>query len=109
MIRSRSPWLPLVASVCAACAADFGTPPPSNDLLIIGYDREPDALNRFSTHILEDIHSTIIEGLITTDENMNVVPLLAVEIPTPENGGVRLREDGTLKNDDTTLLRVEVA
>ena len=29
-------------------------PPPGNDLLIIGYDREPDTLNRFSTHILED-------------------------------------------------------
>ncbi|MCZ6916034.1 MAG: peptide ABC transporter substrate-binding protein [Gemmatimonadetes bacterium] len=106
MIRSRSPWLSLVASLCAACAADVGTPPPSNDLLIIGYDREPDALNRFSTHILEDIHSTIIEGLITTDENMNVVPLLAAEIPTQENGGVRLREDGGM--DVTWKLRPNV-
>ncbi len=69
-------------------------PSPTNDLLIIGYDREPDLMNRFSTHILEDIHSCIIEGLTTTDENMNVVPLLAQEVPTLENGGVILRPDG---------------
>jgi len=67
---------------------------PSNDLLIVGYDREPDTLNRFSTHILEDIQTCIVEGLTTTDEQMRVVPLLATEVPTPENGGVRLRDDG---------------
>ena len=50
---------------------------PSNDLLIVGYDREPDTLNRFSTHILEDIQTCVVEGLTTTDEQMNVVPLLA--------------------------------
>ena len=76
------------------CGGTSGPPPPSNDLLIIAYDREPDVLNRFSTHILEDIHSCVIEGLITTDENMNVVPLLAQEIPTLDNGGVVLRDDG---------------
>jgi len=69
-------------------------PRPSNDLLIVGYDREPDTLNRFSTHILEDIQSCIVEGLTTTDEQMRVVPLLASEVPTIENGGVRLRGDG---------------
>ena len=64
---------------------------PSNDLLIVGYDREPDTLNRFSTHILEDIQTCVVEGLTTTDEQMKVVPLLATEVPTLENGGVRLR------------------
>lgn len=33
---------------------------PSNELLIIGYDREPDTLNRFASHILEDIHSCVV-------------------------------------------------
>jgi hypothetical protein len=36
--------------------------PPSNDLLIVGYDREPDTLNRFSTHILEYIQTCVVEG-----------------------------------------------
>lgn len=95
-------------SVAACGQGDFGyRNAPSNDLLIIGYDREPDLLNRFSTHILEDIHSCIVEGLTTTDENMNVVPLLAVEVPTLENGGVVLRPDGGM--DVTWKLRPNVS
>jgi hypothetical protein len=35
---------------------------PSSDLIVVGYDREPDTMNRYSTHILEDIQSCIIEG-----------------------------------------------
>ena len=76
---------------------------PSNDLLIVGYDREPDTLNRFSTHILEDIQTCVVEGLTTTDETMKVVPLLAERVPTPENGGVVLRPDGGM--DVTWRLR----
>jgi peptide/nickel transport system substrate-binding protein len=76
---------------------------PSNELLIVGYDREPDTLNRFSTHILEDIQTCVIEGLTITDDRMNVVPLLATEVPTLENGGVRLRDDGGM--DVTWKLR----
>jgi peptide/nickel transport system substrate-binding protein len=76
----------------SACAGERQG--PSNDLLIIGYDREPDTMNRFSTHILEDIQTCIIEGLTITDERMNVIPLLASEVPSLENGGVTLRPDG---------------
>jgi peptide/nickel transport system substrate-binding protein len=83
----------LTALATAACGRHNAVR-PSNDLLIIGYDREPDTLNRFSTHILEDIQTCVVEGLTTTDERMNVVPLLAADVPTLENGGVRLRGDG---------------
>jgi len=78
------------------CSRGPITPPPSNELLIVGYDREPDTLNRFSTHILEDIQTCVIEGLTITDEHMNVVPLLASEVPTLQNGGVRLRSRGRM-------------
>ena len=84
----------VVAAGSPACGKRAGARGPSNDLLIVGYDREPDTLNRFSTHILEDIQSCIVEGLTTTDEQMRVIPLLASEVPTIENGGVRLRGDG---------------
>ena len=86
--------LAIAACACAACGGASGVQPPSNDLLIVGYDREPDTLNRFSTHILEDVQTCVIDGLTTTDENMNIVPVLASEIPTLENGGVRLRGNG---------------
>jgi peptide/nickel transport system substrate-binding protein len=90
-------------SVALACSRRPITPPPSNDLLIVGYDREPDTLNRFSTHILEDIQTCVIEGLTITDEHMNVVPVLATEVPTLANGAVRLRGDGGM--DVTWRLR----
>ena len=93
----------VVVTTTAACRRHAGTVPPSNDLLIVGYDREPDTLNRFSTHILEDIQTCIVEGLTTTDEQMRVVPLLATDVPTVENGGVRMRGDGGM--DVTWKLR----
>jgi peptide/nickel transport system substrate-binding protein len=96
----------LALAVAAACGRRAAAPGPSNDLLIVGYDREPDTLNRFSTHILEDIQTCVIEGLTTTDEKMNVVPLLATDVPTVENGGVRLRSDGGM--DVTWKLRPDV-
>jgi peptide/nickel transport system substrate-binding protein len=84
----------LAIAFSGGCERRSSTSGPSNDLLIVGYDREPDTLNRFSTHILEDIQTCVVEGLTTTDERMQVVPLLAIGVPTVENGGVRLRRDG---------------
>lgn len=99
----------LAAAVLAACSQTT-TPPPtsgaSNDLLVVGYDREPDTMNRFSTHILEDIHSCIVEGLTTVDENMNSVPVLAETIPSLENGLVKVWPDGRM--DVTWKLRPNV-
>jgi peptide/nickel transport system substrate-binding protein len=95
-----------VSAACTwawACGSRPTTPGPSNDLLIVGYDREPDTLNRFSTHILEDIQTCVIEGLTITDDTMNIVPLLATDVPTLENGGVRMRVDGGM--DVTWRLR----
>jgi peptide/nickel transport system substrate-binding protein len=104
-VRSRYISIAFLA-LAAACGRRPAAPPASNDLLIVGYDREPDTLNRFSTHILEDIQTCVVEGLTTTDEFMKVIPLLASEVPTLENGGVRLRGDGGM--DVTWKLRPKV-
>jgi peptide/nickel transport system substrate-binding protein len=93
----------LLLALLACAPAGESRLAPSNDLLVVGYDREPDTLNRFSTHILEDIQTCVVEGLTTTDEKMNVMPLLATVIPTQENGGVVLRPDGGM--DVTWRLR----
>jgi peptide/nickel transport system substrate-binding protein len=93
-ISSLGVALAVVLCLSASCMRRSAVAGPSNDLLIVGYDREPDTLNRFSTHILEDIQTCVVEGLTTTDERMQVVPLLATGVPTIENGGVRLRPDG---------------
>jgi peptide/nickel transport system substrate-binding protein len=86
----------LLLTGLSACGrgGDSARSGPSNDLLIVGYDREPDTMNRYATHILEDIESCVVEGLVVNDERMNIVPVLAAEVPTLENGGVVLRKDG---------------
>ena len=91
------------AFALAACAKGGGRAGASNDLLVVGYDREPDTMNRYATHILEDIESCVVEGLVTNDDKMNIVPVLASEVPTVENGGVRMRADGGM--DVTWKLR----
>ncbi len=94
-------WCAALALV--ACGKGAGRTGPTNDLLIVGYDREPDTMNRYATHILEDIQTCVVEGLVTTDERMNVVPVLATDVPTLANGGVVLRSDGGM--DVTWKLR----
>ena len=94
----------LSAIALVACGKDAKTRTSSpNDLLTIGYDREPDTMNRYATHILEDIESCVVEGLVTNDEKMNIVPVLATDVPTTANGGVTLRKDGGM--DVTWKLR----
>ncbi len=89
----------------AACGKDTKAKKAAapTDLLTIGYDREPDTMNRYATHILEDIESCVVEGLVTNDEKMNIVPVLALEVPTIENGGVKLLPSGGM--DVTWKLR----
>src|SRR6185369_1909704 len=59
VMRMRQSLTLAIALTVAACArgdsGGAGGGAPSNELLIVGYDREPDTLNRFSTHILEDV------------------------------------------------------
>jgi peptide/nickel transport system substrate-binding protein len=80
-----------------ACSGPRTPPPATNELLIIGYDREPDTLNRFSTHILEDTMICISEGLTVWNEKMETVPVLAEVVPSPENGLARVLDDGRLE------------
>jgi peptide/nickel transport system substrate-binding protein len=100
----RRAWWTLFLALVGSCGrTDAERTAASNELLVVGYDREPDTLNRFSTHILEDIQTCVIEGLTITDEAMRIIPLLASEVPTLENGAVRLRPDGGM--DVTWRLR----
>lgn len=106
--KFRNASLAFLSCAAFACGKSDSTSRPSsnaasNDLLIVGYDREPDTMNRYATHILEDIESCVVEGLVTNDEAMHIIPVLASEIPTLGNGGVVLRKDGGM--DVTWKLR----
>ncbi|SHI51262.1 ABC transporter substrate-binding protein [Wenxinia saemankumensis] len=62
--------------------------------LNVGLTYEIDTMNTYSTGYLADAQHTIIEGLLAPDENAQYVPVLATEVPTVENGGIVVSEDG---------------
>ncbi len=66
----------------------------AGNILRVAYDREIDVLNAFTSQNLVDIQFSMVEGLVTTDAENRYVPVLAAEIPTEENGGIRRLEDG---------------
>ncbi len=62
--------------------------------LTIGLGYEIDTMNPYATGYLGDAQATVLEGLVAPDSNAQYVPVLATEVPTLENGGIVLSEDG---------------
>lgn len=75
-----------------ATAGEAGSP----GILRLAYDREIDVLNAFTSQNLVDIQFSMVEGLVTTNDRNEYVPVLATRIPTTENGGVVENDDGTV-------------
>ena len=96
-------WMVLAGIVVLGCGpADdrAGNDPQAADpdapsVLRVAYNREIDVLNPFTSQNLVDIQFSMIEGLITTDENNTYIPVLAREIPTRANGLITENGDGT--------------
>jgi peptide/nickel transport system substrate-binding protein len=65
-------------------------------ILRVAYEREIDVLNAFTSQNLVDIAFSMVEGLVTANENNEYIPVLAKEIPTLENGLIVMNEDGTV-------------
>jgi peptide/nickel transport system substrate-binding protein len=93
----------LILALCAAALTACGGEPrdrlgsaDGRSILRVAYEREVDVLNAFTSQMLVDIHFSMVEGLIATDENNTYVPVLATEIPTRENGLIVDHADGTV-------------
>lgn len=91
----------VVSALLAACSPGESRDPLASadgrKILRVAYEREVDVLNAFTSQMLVDIHFSMVEGLVTTDENNTYVPVLAREIPTVENGGIVENADGTVE------------
>ncbi len=83
----------------AACAPSATTPPataaPRGGTLTFAIYQEPETLNPFyATQTVSTVVSeTILEGLSLTDPDGDYVPVLAKEVPTIQNGGVKVSAD----------------
>ena len=100
----------LMAVVAVACGGSGGgqvtdrlAPNQEFRLRIAG---DPSTLDPQLASFAEEVSvvKQLFRGLFTFDENLNVVPAVALEVPTKENGGIS--EDGltytvTLRNDAT--------
>jgi peptide/nickel transport system substrate-binding protein len=84
-----------------ACGGEGGsrsalTSADGRQVLRVAYDREIDVLNALTSQNLVDIQFSMVEGLVTTNQNNTYIPVLAKEIPTQENGLIVVRDDGTV-------------
>ena len=110
-MRSRNTFIVCLGLIATgACSGgDRLDPLASTDgraIMRVAYEREVDVLNAFTSQMLVDIHFSMVEGLVTTDENNTYIPVLAEEIPTIENGLIQENPDGSV--DMTWRLREDV-
>lgn len=84
------------SSAAASAAASTASTGGTGQTLRIGYGGEIDTLNPLTSQFLIDIHLTMMEGLIVSNDQNEYVPVLATQIPTVENGGVVNRPDGKI-------------
>jgi peptide/nickel transport system substrate-binding protein len=111
-LRKIVRWGVMVGACCLGCVlagacgsnetgggaggAAAGVQDGGRKILRVAYEREVDVLNAFTSQNLVDIAFSMVEGLITADENNSYIPVLAKAIPTEENGLIVRNPDGTV-------------
>jgi peptide/nickel transport system substrate-binding protein len=85
----------VVAALLIAVVAVGIVGAQAKKVLYVAYDRELDVLNPFTSQMLCDVQHNVSEGLIITNDKNEYIPVLAKEIPTVENGGIKKNADGT--------------
>ncbi|WP_309573400.1 peptide ABC transporter substrate-binding protein [Deinococcus sp.] len=62
--------------------------------LTVGLGYDIDTLNVYSTGFLGDVQAAVVEGLVAPDAKASYVPVLATQVPTVRNGGIKIAADG---------------
>lgn len=87
-MRRRLVILLLVAGLGAACGSPDGdTPADGGRSIVIGAGSEPDNLNPILGYA-PDGAAKIFDGLVARDAELDLVPALAEEVPTPSADGL---------------------
>lgn len=94
---SAAPSSAAASSAAGSAAPSAATSGGTGKTLRIGYGGEIDTLNPLTSQFLIDIHLTMMEGLIVSNDQNQYVPVLAKQIPTVENGGVVTLPNGKIE------------
>jgi len=62
--------------------------------LTVALIHDIDTLNVYSTGYTGEVPAAVVEGLLAPDAHAQYVPVLATEVPTLENGGITLLDQG---------------
>lgn len=62
----------------------------SADNAVIAFDKEPDTLNPYATHVLAAKEIDVVEGFHITNDKMEYIPRLVQRVPTVSNAGVTM-------------------
>lgn len=111
-LRSLTAIAVIAASLAAtaACASSGQQAAARADTLVIGVDSEPDTLNPVLNYGADGA-SLIFDGLVSRDENNQLVPGLATELPTVSDDGRTVTatlRDGVVFHDGTPLTAEDV-
>jgi peptide/nickel transport system substrate-binding protein len=96
--RRRAARIRLLSAVAlillTAALAPISAEPLRGGTLTVGLPYDIDTLNVYSTAELGDVQAAVVEGLLCPDEHARYVPVLAIEVPTLDNGGIQLINGG---------------
>ena len=84
----------LLVGLLLVVGSSVGLAQQQGGTLTVGLGYEIDTLNPYATGFLGDVQAAVLEGLVAPDSNAQYVPVLATEVPTLDNGGIKLSADG---------------
>jgi peptide/nickel transport system substrate-binding protein len=87
---------PLLLVGCGGPTEDWAAADDGRRILRVAYEREIDVLNAYTSQNLVDIQFSMVEGLITTNDQNTYIPVLAKRIPTEANGLIAHNDDGSI-------------
>ena len=58
--------------------------------IVIAFDKEPDTLNPYATHVLAAKEIDVVEGFHVTNDKMEYIPREVQRVPTLSNAGLTL-------------------
>ena len=80
----------LTALIMMATVGPGAVGAPGVNQIVIAFDKEPDTLNPYATHVLAAKEIDVVEGFHVTNDKMEYIPREVQRVPTLSNAGLTL-------------------